>query len=57
MDVYKLDELRKMNQLDGSKELVFIKQLIKYFKENPVIFAWDNPNAIDKIKKLHDLNV
>lgn len=36
IDIYKLEDLRKMNQLNGSKELCFINQIqnkVKWLKE------------------------
>ena len=49
-EIYKLSELRKMNQLDGNKELIFVNQLnkrIELLKLNIFEDYWDEffPNA------------
>ena len=45
MDIYTLEELRKMNQIDGSKKLVFLNQLIEQ----------KNIDGFDLIAELDDI--
>jgi len=56
MDIYTLEELRKMNQLDGSKELVFliqIKEDIERLKERIKVLEGYEGKSEQTLKELN----
>ena len=65
-EIYTLEQLRKMNQLDGSKKLIFVEQIKKVLmknlgiKETPTDGIWAhnaNLDMEDIIKMFKELGI